>query len=52
MNAVFSELVTYLIKYLVFAVLAVAGILVGGHIRKKKDMELEAEENASEDVQD
>ncbi len=37
MEAILSELISYLIKYVVFAALAVAGILTGSKIRKNKN---------------
>lgn len=51
MDAILSELITYLIKYVVFALLAVAGLFAGGQIRKKKNAKLEAEAVSAEEEQ-
>lgn len=51
MEAILSELVKYVIKYVLFLILAVAGFIAGSKIRKKKDMQLAQETESAEEAQ-
>ncbi len=37
MDAVYAEFITYIIKFVVFAALAVSGFAIGAAVKKKKD---------------
>ncbi|MCR5367403.1 MULTISPECIES: hypothetical protein [Eubacterium] len=50
MDQVLSEFATYIIKYLVFLVLAVLGFIAGTKWRKSKDMKTVEEAKNSEEV--
>ncbi len=50
MTAILSELATYLIKYVVFLILAVLGFIAGTKWRKSKDMKSVEEAKPSEEV--
>lgn len=45
MGALISELVTYLIKFIIMIACAVVGVIVGGKIRKNKNEKLAAQNN-------
>lgn len=49
MSAILSEFATYIIKYVVFLILAVLGFIAGTKWRKSKDMKTE-EAKVSEEV--
>lgn len=48
MSAVISELLTYLFKAVVMIICAIAGVLLGKVLRKKKDIKLAAETSDNE----
>ncbi|MCR5148651.1 MAG: hypothetical protein K6C35_06750 [Eubacterium sp.] len=51
MNAILTEFATYIIKYVVFLVLAILGFIAGTKWRKAKDTKLGVEEaKVSEEV--
>ena len=50
MAAILSEFATYLIKYVVFLILAVLGFIAGTKWRKSKDMKSVEEAKPSEEV--
>ena len=50
MSAILTEFATYIIKYVVFLILAVLGFIEGTKWRKSKDMKTVEEEVVSEEV--
>ena len=49
MSAILTEFATYIIKYVVFLIIAVLGFIAGTKWRKSKDMKIE-EAKGSEEV--